>query len=103
MINFIGFEVSKGTFTPDGGGAGINYDNRNLFMITNEGLKSSQSGFIHMTVKIKTEVLCASFGCTPAEVDAYLNSVLSREVNISYGIVAGKPAVTGFTVVGDKK
>ena len=103
MIKLIGYEKSVGSFTPEGGGSAIEYNNRNLLLITNEGLKDNQSGCIHAVTKVKTSVLCASFGSTLAERDQYLDSILDREVKFDYGMVQGKLGVTGFKVLGDKK
>lgn len=104
----IGYDVSKGTFKSDRGEE-IPYNKRVLYMMTDEGTKDTYTGYIPVDKQsIKLEVLASSFGCRvdDAEVDSFLNASLMRECVITFGIVGGKPIVTGFIVKeerGEKK
>lgn len=95
-IQFIGFGISKGTFDTDRGEK-REYDNRLLRCITNDGLKIGDKGFMAVDeMKVKTEVLATSFNCKIGEVDLYLESALGQECEIQWGVLSGKPCITGL-------
>lgn len=95
---FIGFDISKGTYNTPSGDA-VPYDKRVLYLISDEGVKDTFHGYQPVDKQsIKLEVLAKSFKCPNSEVDIYLESCLGCECVITYGIVSGKPIVTGFSV-----
>lgn len=96
ITKLIGYGISKGTFTTDHDEK-IDYDNILLRMISNEGLKETDHGFMSVAEqKVKREILAKSFSCAPDEVALFLDSVLGQEVELKFGIINGKPLLTGL-------
>lgn len=96
---FIGVGVSRGTMDGDNGRK-IDYDNRLIRCITDEGLSDDDYGFMAMKeIKIKTSVLCQSFKCIPKDLDTYLQSALGQEVEFKYGVIKGVEVVTGLNFI----
>ncbi|MBR1593129.1 MAG: hypothetical protein IJ666_09015 [Ruminococcus sp.] len=98
MIKLVGVEVSAGTFTAEDGRS-IDYDNRVLHCLTDEGLPDNYTGLGYIKEKIKLTTLAKYFKCTPADVDTYLNGFLLCDVAFRYSPSGGKMVVSGFDVV----
>ena len=91
----VGFEVRKGSFTKDGTGEVIEYDNRLLKFITDVAKKDCY-GFDFFSVKLKTEDLVSCLRLRKDQtVDEVLKSTLNQEYSLDYAPVNGSMVCVG--------
>lgn len=94
---FVGFEVKKGQFTNDNGGI-VDYSNRLLNCITDDGQNDKNFGFTGFQVKLKMSEVAFSLGVPERDdaVDAALKNIFKKRIEFSYAPKNGTMMPVGF-------
>ena len=98
MTKLIGYMISFGTFTPQGSDEQVEYSNRVLRCITDEGADAENIGLSSFEKKLKTSVIADCLKCpdTEKDVNAALNQLLNKPITFKFAARSGKYDVVGF-------
>lgn len=107
MVRLIGFESQSGQFTSESTGEVINWSNRLLRCVTDEGLGKRERGLKIFEQKLKTDFVVDSLGINLNSSEDTIDNALAHLLNtcivFKTGIVKGKLEVNGFQVIQEPK
>lgn len=94
----VGFERKKGEFVNDKTGELVNYDNRVLKFITDDGNNENNFGFSGFKVKMKMVDVARSLGVSENgnAVDTSLKNLFNNEIVLIYAPVNDEMTIVGF-------
>ena len=93
----VGFEVKKGQFNNNGGEA-VDYNNRLLNFVTDDGQTANSFGFTGFQIKLKMSEVAVSLGVPERDesVDSALQKVFRKKVDFVHAPKNGKLEIVGF-------
>lgn len=97
----IGVGLRKGEFTNEKTGELINYDNRLLRCVTDDGKDSNNLGFTGFEIKMKMTDIAHSLGVSENDsaVDTSLKNLFNKEIQLIYAPLNNVMTVVGFRPV----
>lgn len=99
----VGFEVKKGQFTNDNGGV-VDYNNRSLNCVTDDGQNANNFGFSCFQIKLKISEIALSLGVPERDdaVDTALKNIFKKEIEFINAPKNGTLSVVGLRPVFKK-
>lgn len=93
----VGYEVKKGQFPNDNGGF-VDYNNRLLNCVTDDGHSATSTGFSGFQVKLKMSEVAYSLGVPERDesVDSALEKTFRKKIDFIYAPKNGKLEIVGF-------